>query len=131
MYKKTKDSRDFTDTAVNVYHRLIQRYGGTARISNMFELFKEAYGIDEYMVLDPKTCQNGPFESYLMDELMVWLNGDEVDMSEIYKSILEAGDFTLNEKRLFEIGKPEERIWAIFLAISDPANTSNIKLNND
>ena len=61
-----------------------------------------------------------------MDRQLEWMKGEEVDLTEIYEAILTTGDFTSNEKRLFQVGKPEERIWGILLAITDPTNINNI-----
>ena len=126
MYKVTKKNKNYPATTLETFHRVVRDFGGTARISNMFEIWKDIYDIDEFMLLDLRQCQNSPFEAYLMDRQLDWMNGEEVDLTEVYESILTAGDFTTSEKRLFQVGKPEERIWGILLAITDPTNINNI-----
>lgn len=122
---KTKEDKDFTDTVVQVYKLINGRYGNTARITSMFELFKTAYGLKEFLIFDPKYCQNGNFDSWLIDQQIKWMNGSEVNLSEVYRAILKAGQFTGFEKRIFESGHAPERIWAIFLAVCDPNNSNN------
>lgn len=125
-YIKTKNSKDFTDTVIYTYRRLNKLYGPTARITSMFELFRDAFEIEEFLVFDPRFCQNGTFQSWLMDRQKDWMEGREVDFNEVFKAILEAGDFTKQEQRSFILGDAPERIWAIFLAVCDPGNTNNI-----
>lgn len=120
-FKKTKKDEDFTGTVKAVYSLLSMKYGYTARISDMFLLLKEAFGLQEFELLDPRLCENGQFESYLIDRLIDWQAGKEIDFSDIYRAILEVGDFTGTEKEMFYTGDIEERLWAIYLVVCEPS----------
>ena len=55
-----------------------------------------------------------------MDRQIEWQKGEDVNLSEIYRALLVAGDFTSQERLMFETGSMEERIWAILLLITSP-----------
>lgn len=118
--EKSKYDRDYTDTVKAVHQLLSSKYGYTARISNIFELLKESFGLKEFEILDTRTCNNGLLESFLIDKQKDWLDGKKVNFSDIYEAILKEGDFTISEKLLFNTGNVEERLWAIFLTICSP-----------
>ena len=50
-----------------------------------------------------------------------------IDYSVSLTKSLKEGDFLNSEKRVFEIGNIEERLWAIFLAVDDPINKNKIE----
>ena len=120
MFIKNKNNDDYTDIVRSVYHLLSNRFGYTARISDIWELLRVSYGIDEFELFNPVLYQNGLFESYLLDELIKWRNGEDVNFTDIYKAILTVGDFTGSEKLMFEYGNIEEILWAIFLVVCNP-----------
>lgn len=125
-YTVTKDCKDWPATVKNTYEVLNKRFGSSARASDIFELWRIAFGLEELELLDNRMVQNGNYQAYLIDRLIDWNNGKEVDLHELYESVLEAGDFTASEKRIFESGEPENRMWAIILAITDPGNRNKI-----
>lgn len=121
MLVKNKNDKDFTEITKVVYNQLREKYGNYgARISDMFQLLKDAFGISEFELLNTKLINNGAFESYLMDRQVDWMQGKDIDFGDIYEAILTAGDFTKTERDLFEMGKVEERLWAIYLLICNP-----------
>lgn len=125
-YTVTKDCKDWPATVKSTYEVLNKRFGSSARASDIFELWRIAFGLEELELLDNRMVQNGNYQAYLIDRLIDWNNGKKVDLHELYESVLEAGDFTASEKRIFESGEPENRMWAIILAITDPGNRNKI-----
>ena len=119
-YKKTINDTDFTDVVRSVYKLLSEKYGYTARISDIFILLKDAFDIKEFLLLDFKNVRSIELESWLIDTFIDWKNGKEVDFIQVYNALLEAGDFSISEKNLFVTGLVEERLWAIFLVIANP-----------
>lgn len=123
---KNKNSNDFTETCKAVFHIISNKFGHTARITDIFEMLRLATGLEEFMVLDFNNIQHGEFQSYLINTQIDWISGKDVDFTELYQAILTAGDFLESEKRIFETGKIEERLWGIMLAITDPDNKNKL-----
>lgn len=123
---KNKNDTDFTETVRATYIKLNSKYGSTARINRIFEMVKYSFDLSEFMALEENQIQNARLESWLLDRQLDWISGKPIDFREVYNAILLAGDFIGSEKRLFEMGKIEERIWAIFLAVCDPKNKNKI-----
>lgn len=117
---KTINDTDFTDIVRSVYKLLSEKYGYTARISDIFILLRDAFDLKEFLLLDFNNIRSIEFESWLVDIFIDWKNGRNVDFVQVYNAILEAGEFSINEKNLFISGLVEERLWAIFLVIADP-----------
>lgn len=130
MKKSIKDT-DYTEVTVLTYNLLASRFGHFARITDIWRMLCFAYSIPEFEILNLQDPHIGEFESYLLDRVIDWNNEKPVDFEEIKDSILRFGDFTSTEKFLFDAGSFEDRLWAIFLVLSDP--TLNIKPidNND
>lgn len=129
--KNNKDT-DFTETVETTFNILRWKYGPyAARISNIFQMIKDSFGIEDFEILDPRICNNGMLDSYLMDRQVDWMSGKDVNFKDVYNKILEIGDFTKLEKDLFESGKIEERLWAIYLVVCNPGieNINNLKNN--
>lgn len=119
-FKKSISDKNYTDIVKTNYKYLIYKYGYTLRISNLFELLKTSFAINEFELLDFKNSDiNSQFESYLMDEFINWKNGKVIDFSDIYRSIVTVGEFSKIELDIFEKGNIEEVLWSIFLAISN------------
>ena len=115
-----KYNTDYPETTIMVYRYLLPNNQYSARISNMFQLLAESFGLKNFEILDYRDIQNGPFVSWLMDRQIEWQKGEDVNLSEIYRALLVAGDFTSQERLMFETGSMEERIWAILLLITSP-----------
>ena len=83
-------------------------------------------------MLDPRVINNGVLDSYLMDRQVDWMSGKEINFNEIYNKILEVGEFSKTERDLFESGKIEERLWAIYLLVCNPGidNLNKLKTIN-
>lgn len=116
---KTINDRDYTDIAVNVFNILKSRYGYTLRISRLLEVIKDVFlfGTD-LLLVDLKYCSNGPFDSFMMDRMIDWQQGKEVNFSKIKDEIYNTYQFSSSEKLILETGSIEERLWGFFLALS-------------
>ena len=125
-YYKTKDSKDYPEVTKQTYELLNRTYGTSARVSDIFDLWKLAYRIEDYELLDPNQMQIHNFLSYFMDRIIEWNSGKKVDLLGLYNDLLVAGDFSQSERYLFESSEPENRMWAVVLAITDTTNKNKI-----
>ena len=123
---KNKESNDFSSSAALVCNLIVEKYGYTARITRIWELLQDALAIQEFELLDYREVKP-EFESYLVDRLIDWNTGKDVDFSLIKEAILLAGEFTGKEKLLLRQDDIEDRLWGIFLAVSNPERTIIIK----
>ena len=124
---KNKENTDYTSSAVLVCNLIVEKYGYTARITRLWEMLRDSLSISEFEVFDFRDI-SPEFESYLVDRLIDWNTGKDVDFSQIKDAILTVGYFTEIEKLLLKQEDIEDRLWGIFLAVSNPGRTIN--LNN-
>lgn len=115
-----KFNTDYPDVTRSTYNLLWSKYGYSARITIFWDLLKTAVGDVEFELLDYKTIHNGEFMSWIIDRLIEWKNGEDVNFGEIYRAFLLAGEFTGTEKLKFEYCDVEERLWAIYLVVTSP-----------
>ena len=127
--KKSKENTDYTPSAALTCNLIVNKYGYTARITRIWEMLADAILIPHFELLDFNTI-SPEFESYLVERLIDWNSGKEVDFGQIKESILIAGDFTGSEKVLLRQDEIEDRLWGIFLAVSNPERTININKYN-
>ena len=127
---KNKESNDFSSSAALVCNLIVEKYGYTARITRIWELLQDALAIQEFELLDHREVKP-EFESYLVDRLIDWNTGKDVDFSLIKEAIFLAGEFTGKEKLLLRQDDIEDRLWGIFLAVSNPERTIIIKTNKE
>ena len=120
MLVKNKGCTDYTDVVKITYNQIRNKYGYTARITNLWEMLRYILFLDEFELLTPELYDNYSFESYLIDRQLDWMAGKDVDFGEIYESMLNFGDFSADEKRMMVYEKIEEILWGIFLAICNP-----------
>ena len=118
--KKSKKDRDFSDITRMTYKVLNHKFGYTARIMDILNLIKESYGLKEFKILDFNNPDLRNFETYVIDQYIDWVKEKEIDFDNIEKAILSIGDFTEMEKLLLQSGDLQDRLWAIFLCLSDP-----------
>jgi len=119
--KKSKDN-EYSYTTLSVKDLIKSKFGYTARISDIWSLLATSISLNKFEILDPRYYMNGPFESYLVDEYIKWNNGEEVNFTDIYESILNVGDFTQSEKLTLNSCNIEERLLGIFLALNNNEN---------
>lgn len=116
---KTINNKDYSDIAVNVFQVLKSRYGYTLRVSRLLEIIKDVFLFgSDLLLVDINSCSNGLFDSFLMDRLIDWQQGREVDFSKIKDEIYKTYQFSSSEKLILETGSMEERLWGFFLALS-------------
>jgi len=120
MLIKNKYSNDYTETFKSVYHLLSIRFGYSAKITDIWVLLSNSFNLQKFELIDTTQYQNGEFESYLIDRLIDFRDGKDVNFSDISEAILIVGDFTGDEKLMFEHGNIDERLWAIYSVILDP-----------
>jgi hypothetical protein len=125
--KKNKNSTDFTPTVVAINNMIVEKYGVTARITRIWEFLLDIMSKTEFDMMDIKDV-NPLFESWLVNTLIDWNNGKEVDFSEIRDSILKAGTFSAKEKYLLNQEEVNYMLWGIYTAITNPGE--KLTLNN-
>ena len=123
MFVKNATCTDYTDTVKYIYHLLRDTYGYNLRIVNVWEYLKLCLNVDEFEILNLRLSNLASFESYMVDRQIDWMNGKDVDFSEIYDAIVTVGDFTTSEKRLMKDRQINEILWGMFLAICSPELT--------
>ena len=116
--KKTKYDRDFPESVIMSYK--ILRRNGQIRITDFWRALSLVFGVKEFEILNLKSPHAIEFESYLMDVLIEWMNGESIEFGDIEDAIFTFGDFTEMEKLLFESGNLQERLWAIYIYLVDP-----------
>lgn len=126
-YIKTREDTDYTQTAIAVYNSLSKKYGYSARITDIFNLLKDSFSLDNFLILDYRDIRNMEIESWMIDKYCEWLGDKPVDFIEIYKAIETAADFSISERKKFYDGLVEERLWAIFMVIDGPGKQLNYK----
>lgn len=107
-------------TFKGTYIQIKDKWMYTARISEIIDMLKYSYGIDEWDILDPRDVNNGEIEGWLIDEFRKYINKEQIDFLEVWEKIKKYFTFSLQETKLIETGKIEERLWAIFTAITNP-----------
>lgn len=117
---KTKNDTDYPDYVKSICIRLRDKYGYVIRITDLWDMILTVYSLEEFDLLDYRTNQNGKFFSYLLDECISWRRGEPIDFRDIYDAILINGDFTRNEKMLFESSDILDVLWAIFITVNNP-----------
>jgi hypothetical protein len=115
---KTKYDRDFPEATIMSYKTLKRK--GQFRITDFWRALTTVFLVKEFEILELKSPHTLEFESYLMDVLIAWMKGEPVDFGEVEKAVYTFGDFTEMEKLLFESGRIQERLWAIYLYLIDP-----------
>lgn len=104
------------------FNLLKRLFGQQARMSDILQLIEKSIGT-EFSEFDPKS-RNPPhtFFSHLIDLQLDFLQGREVDLEELHKDIVEVYEFTEREKKFFVSQNIEEKLWAIFLILTNPAH---------
>ena len=125
LIKNVKDT-DYTDLVRKTYHLVVDSYGYSIRITRLVELLETALGNLKFRIIDHKLMRGSEFESHLLDIQYDFINGKDIDFNELYNYLVENADFLESEKRIMRLGKIEEVLWGILLAVIDPQNSRNI-----
>ena len=125
LIKNVKDT-DYTDLVRKTYHLVVDSYGYSIRITRLIELLETALGNLKFRIIDHKLMRGSEFESHLLDVQYDFINGKDIDFNELYSYLVENVDFLESEKRIMRLGKIEEILWGILLAVIDPQNSRNI-----
>ena len=112
------------------FNFLKNKYGFTARMSDFIQLLETTFST-KFELFDPRTWNSQEFLSYLLDRQIDFINGKDIDLAVLHTDILNVYQWTGPERKNFIEGNLEERIWAVFLIITDPAHELyNIYTNN-
>lgn len=117
MYVKNKNNSDYTNQVRVFFNVLNSKYKLSARISDIWMLIMTGFGLQQFSILEPRLYNNVEFESKLIDYLLKWKKGNDLDFSEIANLVLNVGDFSGAEKLMFGNNNLEECLWAVFMVI--------------
>lgn len=95
------------------------RWGYTARISELLEMIQFSYGIDEWEFLDTRTVNNGEIQGKWMDSLLEYKSGKGIDFGKIWEDTKNSFQFSTRELNLIETGEIDKRLWAMFTVLVD------------
>lgn len=127
---KNKNSTDFTPTVVSINNMIVEKYGVTARITRIWEFILDLLSKPEFDMMEIKEV-NPLFESWIVDTLIDWNNGKDIDFTEIRESILRAGLFSPKEKQLLSQDEMDYMLWGIYIAISNPGEKLTLIKNKE
>ena len=116
---RTLNDSDYNENVINTYNQLKNLYPYGVTIFRLFEIISRLFNIKDWDLFDYNEIQNGNFESYLVDFTRSYLNGNPTNFTELKNSILKAGYFSEQEKRLFEENKLDEKLWAILMVVTN------------
>ena len=103
------------------FNLLKDKYGFTARMSDFIQLLETTF-MTKFELFDSLTWNSPQFLSYMLDKQADFINGKDVDLAIIHSYLLNVYNWTISEKRKFIENNLEEKIWAVFLIITDPAH---------
>lgn len=117
----TKDT-ELPITVQLYYKELKKKYGVYgARITDIIQMLEVLQGNQKFELFDANTWNSGQFSSYLMDQQIKFMAGEELDMVIFHDDILKVYQWTKEEKKRFDDEIIEEKIWAIFKFVIDPS----------
>lgn len=120
-YSETINSLDnLTTTFKGTYIKTRDKWSYSARVSEILEMIKYSYGIEDWDILDFRQINNGEMESWLMDYLINYRQDKKIDFGEVWEKIKKSIPLTVKELDLIETGAIDERLWAIFTVITKP-----------
>lgn len=122
---------ELTDKAKFYYSVLRDSYGlGNGRITDLVQMLEKLFQ-SKFELFDSRTWNPTEFSSYLMDLQIKFQNGEDLDLVILHDDILKVYEFTGEEKKRFINELIEEKIWAIYKFVVDPAlEINNINNNN-
>jgi hypothetical protein len=122
-YKIRKDipEQEIPEITRGCFNLLKRKFGYSARISEFIPLLETTLG-EKLDSFSPYSWNFDPFLSYLIDLQIAFMKGQEIDMAELHTKMLEAYPWSGRDKRTFIEKDLEQRLWAMFLVITDPSH---------
>lgn len=132
LINKDTPEENIPEATKYIFNDLKQKFEYSARISDLIMLLAHIYRRN-FELFDPKTWNDARFLSHLMDLQIDFMQGQDIDLAELHRDLLQAFDWTSSEKKLFISDQTliEERLWAIFLVISFPSHPEFNLYNNN
>lgn len=115
---KNINNVDYTTNVITTFNQLKNKFSYTLRISMILDVVKLCLEKKEFDIIDERLCENGSFESFLIDQYINWRDNKDIDFSKIYNKLKEVYSFSNSEKLLLETINIDEKLWAFFLALS-------------
>lgn len=117
MLIKNRKDKNYTEIVESVYPMLLREFKYFSRITDIWTLLARSFGLEKFELVDTRFFQNGEFESYLIDNLISWNRGEDVNFTDISDAIKLVGEFTGKERLMFDHGDIDERLWAIYMLL--------------
>lgn len=111
------------------FNKLKDRYGCNLKITDLPEYLR-TISSQKFDGIDYKSDWTPMFESYLIDLQKNFMSGCDIDMVVFHQDIIKIFHLTKLERQLLVDENFEERLWAIWLAVSCPTHSKFI-INND
>lgn len=120
---RNKNNKETTESVKLTCRLLSYSYnkGIPARISEFWHILFRTYdkkSPEEY--IDYWDYNTVMFESYLFDTYSKWQKGEDIDFEELQNKILPLVESSSMRKVFTGSGDFQDRLWAIFLFLSDP-----------
>ena len=117
----TKDTE--LPVVVQLYYKELKKKYGVygARITDIIQMLEVLQGNKKFELFDANSWNTSQFSSYLMDQQIKFMAGEELDMVVLHDDILKVYQWTKEEKKRFIDEIIEEKIWAIFKFVTDPS----------
>lgn len=111
------------------FNKLKDKYGSNFNITNLPDYLKLITS-QSFEDIDYYTDWTPMFVSYLIDLQRKFMKGGDLDMIVFHQDIIKVFHPSKLEKQLLVKNNFEERLWAIWLAVSEPSHSKFI-INND
>lgn len=112
---------ELTVLASNAVNNIRKNFGLSTRITDIWTVLPRVL-LDQkqFDIVDLHFVMNGDFDAYLVDELISFKRGDNVDFTNIKNKLLEVGDFTTSELLSLKNEFADEAIWGFFKYVDSP-----------
>lgn len=111
---------NLSDSFRATYIMVRDKWKYTARISELISMLKYCYSIEDFELVEIHNINHGEFESWMMDKLIEYKQGHEIDFGEVWEKIKSTYPLTKSELTHIETGAVDERLWAIFTILTNP-----------
>lgn len=120
-YLVNKNLIDIPESVKIDFNTLHRKFGNSVKVSDFIQMIECVYG-SHFQLFDDKTWNDPRFLSHIIDLVIEFKNGKDVDLSRLHTELTDMYQFTKTEKRLFLEKSLEEKLWAIFLILNNPAH---------
>lgn len=100
------------------------------KVSDFIQILESMYD-HKFEYFDTQTWNTPQWTSYLIDLVLEYKSGKQVDLCDWKNNFLKEFDFTREEIKMFNTLRIEERLWAILILLNNPAHSEFKNIYND